>query len=502
MSDMMNTDVETDSVLKSQGIVSSDNADAEHTTEVEVLDHTAIVKGVISENYVPGNKAHMCDPCVIDESENRACAFCIVCVEYLCESCYREHKKYKATRGHKVLKDTIPADPRIFKYIRKIMMCSVHEETEVTHRCEDHNIYVCVLCTAGIHRKCETVVELSESYTHSEKRASDVQMKINELKEKNHRISVTQNSNILDLTTEKKDIIETVSSFTSDLLEMKNKLVNEADMMTEEHLKSLKDDAAKCTSFEDEYNLFREVVETVEQYGTKTETNMLLTVIQEKLELTEQEIEKQQNREEIHLFYIRNKHMSALQNLGTFELKCKKSTNDGGNVCEKITESDVAKDNTQSAKEIPTLAVEQFKITDDESKKDEVFSIKVGNEFYDCSISGCVVLDDGTIVIIDGENRSIKVFDTSYKFIYGEVNPEPPSDICVTEEYKLAVVYKVLKRIRFFEWKENKLLTIREIPTKYDNRQITARCTSKRLALVCITNYTLRGFIQIREFSG
>ena len=117
-----------------------------------------------TDNSKMAKKQMQCVPCSIDGKtgkKSNAFAFCTVCTEYLCKECNQNHGKFKATRSHLVLTgDRLPKDISAFEKMSQYGFCDIHNQKEIEFKCFDHDKFVCSLCVASSHRKCDYLVHI------------------------------------------------------------------------------------------------------------------------------------------------------------------------------------------------------------------------------------------------------------------------------------------------------------------------------------------------------
>lgn len=125
-------------------------------------------------NEETDNKRFLCEPCLFERTELDATSFCVDCSEHLCPNCARDHRKAKLLRNHHLLEgEDISKEIRTFKAIRRMMRCPDHPETMVSYKCEDHERYICIMCLADCHRKCDDVNEISGAKSSGIKNTCD-----------------------------------------------------------------------------------------------------------------------------------------------------------------------------------------------------------------------------------------------------------------------------------------------------------------------------------------
>ena len=102
-----------------------------------------------------------CFPCSIDGKTSDVFAFCTKCIEFLCKECFNDHRKFKTTRSHCVLKGSeIPTDITHFQKLAVSNICKTHSNKEVEFKCVNHDEFMCSMCAVTVHKHCDTLVPL------------------------------------------------------------------------------------------------------------------------------------------------------------------------------------------------------------------------------------------------------------------------------------------------------------------------------------------------------
>ena len=130
-----------------------------------------------------------CIPCSEDNKQSVSVCFCTSCIEYLCESCYENHKRFKLLRNHKILKGTdMPKDISHFVKMSAFGYCKLHPGRDIDYKCVNHSVYICLSCVTVGHRNCNSLEcidtmeynkeDMKEQYSD---RMSKLQCKINDI---------------------------------------------------------------------------------------------------------------------------------------------------------------------------------------------------------------------------------------------------------------------------------------------------------------------------------
>ena len=103
-------------------------------------------------------KDQICDACRRADEEEIATDWCKSCLESLCRTCAKCHKRNAATQNHELIpvsdKDTVPVA------IENRVLC-IHQNAPAKYLCVDHEELCCAECVCTKHRKCYQVDELS-----------------------------------------------------------------------------------------------------------------------------------------------------------------------------------------------------------------------------------------------------------------------------------------------------------------------------------------------------
>ena len=145
-----------------------------------------------------------CDPCFNDGISEQAMSFCEKCVEFHCKQCFEYHRRFGATKHHKVLQGSRMPASQADKPV-KHSLCSQHEGEAKDHYCYNHFILICGVCSVRQHKSCnvKSVQEACTSFniaTEEHKFSSDVEIFLEYLR--NTDKSLQENLNNLDKETE------------------------------------------------------------------------------------------------------------------------------------------------------------------------------------------------------------------------------------------------------------------------------------------------------------
>ena len=145
-----------------------------------------------------------CDPCFNDGISQQAMSYCDKCVEFHCEHCFDSHRRFGATKHHKVLQGSRMPASQADKPV-KHSLCGKHEGEAKDQYCYDHFVLICGVCSVRKHKSCN-VKSVQEACTifniaaEEHKFSSDVEIFLQYVR--NTDKSVQENLNNLDKETQ------------------------------------------------------------------------------------------------------------------------------------------------------------------------------------------------------------------------------------------------------------------------------------------------------------
>nr|XP_022310333.1 E3 ubiquitin/ISG15 ligase TRIM25-like [Crassostrea virginica] len=178
-------------------------------------------------------KDQFCDACRRADEEEVATDWCKSCLESLCLSCVKFHKRSAASQNHELIpvsdKETVPVA------IESRVLCIDHN-APAKYLCVDHEELCCAECVCTKHRKCYKVDEIektAENLIHS----GTLKKLAQEILKHNEILIQTKT----DGETTMKHIDETSDKISQESTDLRDKLVRHINDLVETHL----DDLAK-----------------------------------------------------------------------------------------------------------------------------------------------------------------------------------------------------------------------------------------------------------------
>ena len=429
-------------------------------------------------SYLGENKGNrQCDPCLFDDVKENANSFCVVCVEYLCKACARDHRRSKATRKHKVLIDTeMPDDPKIFEMMKLLVSCPDHPQMEISFKCKTHEKFICTKCLVVSHRKCEDVTEILNQTTNDESSVStdaitllpdklqsvyEMTVSVRSAKEENIKQLHFDTSCIL---TERSDYIK---SLQEKLLKLDEISKSETETIMTKTLSKLEEDVDRCKKIELEEVNQKCLLDAVLNYGNTTEINIICEKVENDVKRFKDDTTNQV-KPMVRLKFERNPSFESIESVGSVSVINGKNEKDDqdkpskkGTVIE-LSSEEVGEETLNVKKHLHCKPLIQSSV----SKRRCMYDIRSTFNKTSCSVSSILLLSDGIVVLTDYSNRSIKVLNSDYSLRTGIGVYGKPIDMCQFSEQNLAVIVDGVKCIKKYRILEGTMYTDGVFPCK------------------------------------
>ena len=103
---------------------------------------------------------HVCDLCLEDEQCVEATAFCIICLQYLCNTCHKSHSRIQTTKQHKLLIGKDMPEKELGAHVKP--KCKQHLDKILEYFCKDHKTPCCSTCQRLNHRNCKRLIKFAD----------------------------------------------------------------------------------------------------------------------------------------------------------------------------------------------------------------------------------------------------------------------------------------------------------------------------------------------------
>ncbi|XP_053400718.1 uncharacterized protein LOC123558607 [Mercenaria mercenaria] len=430
-------------------------ATCENTTVDMAKEEEGFSGGINGKN----DKKRKCDPCLFDDIEENANAFCVICVEYLCKGCARDHRRSKATRNHTVLfDDEIPKDPAVFKMMKSLACCSDHPEMEIAFKCGKHEKFICNKCLVVSHRKCEEVTEASKvnrSLVGSETDSS-LLVTLKKVHDVTVSVRIGKEENIDKLHLDHISVEEERSEFVKSLQKHLVKLCECSKTQTEniltKELNALEEEVDKCKEIENQEVKYTELLDVALNYGSNVELNVISELVKQEAENFKTETKKHKAKAAVHLKFERSQSFTDIATIGNvYVLRGDKrdSCQDENPRKQMLLEnsSDVINEKSSTTGESlhkgPLL---QSAVS--RTRTMHYLHQTTSSAIMKCSITSMVVLSDGRVVVADHNNKSIKLLGLDFSVKKEYILDGKPIDMCETSKNYFALLFDGIKKVR------------------------------------------------------
>ncbi|KAL4230145.1 Transcription intermediary factor 1-alpha [Mactra antiquata] len=198
----------------------------------------------------------LCEICEIDEDQYLAFGYCKNCDNYLCEDCFKYHRKPKPARDHVLLnKDQMPQPAERTSAATREDVCTEtcqrHENEIATFYCANHDEFFCNPCAATTHKKCDFlyIPDASKNFNESEevKKAFNDLEEIEKACDKNTELA-RNNTNESDkqLNTTKKTIKNYLETIQKTLQDKADKVFTKMDEINSENETNMNNVLTDC----------------------------------------------------------------------------------------------------------------------------------------------------------------------------------------------------------------------------------------------------------------
>ncbi|XP_053390421.1 uncharacterized protein LOC128553313 [Mercenaria mercenaria] len=355
----------------------------------------------------------VCTPCEEDYIREEAVKFCVECNQYLCTTCARCHRRIAASKSHKLLDRE---DAKNASVVVMTTKCLYHPDRDIEMFCGTHDMVFCTKCIATEHRACENVNNIDEMPT-SLVQQNDIQLLQFETKDVHDKLVAAnkkKQKNVASLEVQRKGILNNIQDIENTLTEYIRKLKREA-------VESLNKTCSEVNGkLESEINLMANTITEVDKSRSILQTVNRMNARQQfvQIKLTERTVKDAKKLLE-------------------------ESESEGTRIARFTENADLRSILTTVADlgRVETLSENQKQITTRQHniKAKKVLYIRMRNDSQMCYITDLCLLQNGTVVLADYNNKKIKRLDTNFSIKDDCPLTYGPTAICCTAKDEIAV---------------------------------------------------------------
>lgn len=338
-----------------------------------------------------------CDPCKFENAESKAQGFCRMCREYLCEQCEQFHRKFQATRSHKIVHGVLMPKP-----VKKTMTtCEYHGNNVVEFFCKDHADVICRDCKEVTHGFCRNVVSLQffQSTDIDKGQIEKLTLGIRALIDDFRNVLALRRQDKIDIDNQKEKCIEQIrdirSSLNTILDTIEQKLQEQVNDIHREESKTMTEHTDVCEKSITELEQSLENVSTVKKTENNLATFSTFKKAQKKLKDYANVIKDvKREAQTVNIDIEPDEAMvTIMEKLNSFGIV----------KCSAISKTFYLK--------LKDLKNENMRVVET-----TVHSVRMSgdDEGHDCEITGSTFLQDGSLIVCDKHNQTCKHLDRHF----------------------------------------------------------------------------------------
>ena len=390
-----------------------------------------------------------CDLCYEADGLNvKAASFCDDCIQFMCNKCYKIHERLSSTRGHVVKTGSAMPRSQADKPPR-FSFCDKHPKHLKNQFCSVHKQLVCSLCSSLYHKNCSTgsVEDVSKSISSSE--TNDLYDIVSDMKSNVESSLTAVESNIDDLNGQKTIMLKQAQELYDKMVSKAKKWFADEKSEIDTHYQS------QLLVLKQNHTRINNTVSRIE--SSLRQIDILRSKpIDAKLFLRIQDIlsDMKQYQDDfkapicnVQLSFVPSKQiqefLSSSYTMGSVKVDKSK--------CEiTIPEILYPVSSTQQSRTGPANKVvaaagkresarQSVPLTQLKGRKLRSYNVKLSDDREECCITGMAITNDSRRLLVDENNKKVKLFSRDMKLLSSLSLSDPPSDIAVISD-KEAVV--------------------------------------------------------------
>ena len=368
-----------------------------------------------------------CGPCSRDGQHHEAEGYCIDCSEYFCTTCIKHHKNLKITKNH-VLRDR-KAMPK-YKQISdnneddsSMESCDIHTSELLRYYCKDHDEPCCSVCATLKHRQCNELLYIPDiKAKKTNKQSEGMIRRIRVLANQFDKVHEETNKNIDLLDSQKNEFQQAIMKLHQDIVALLHNLekttAKDLNLVHESEKGYLTKRAYACNDAIKSLHISSSNLDIALQNGIESKSFLQLKKTAKLVTHYEELLET-----------LKNKNADTLK----FQFQPGRSTRELLKNLTSLGKLEILNRPTKSA-----VFVKEFNVA---SQSDP---------YQVCDITGCTILEDGRIVLVDMYNVCLKLFGTNHKLVAHTKLSAEPWDITLVHSDQVVITLPREKKLQFF----------------------------------------------------
>ena len=393
-----------------------------------------------------------CDLCYeADDLNVKAASFCDDCIQFMCNKCYKIHERLNAARGHVVKTGTAMPRSQADKPPR-FSFCDEHPKHLKNQFCSVHKQLVCSLCSPLYHKNCSTgsVEDVSKSISSSE--TNDLYDIVSDMKSNLESSLSAMKSNIDDLNGQKTIMHKQAQELYDKMVSKAKKWFGDAQSEIDTHYQSqLSVLKQNHTRINNAVSLIKSSLRQIDILRSKPIDAKLFLRIQDILsDMKQYQDDFKAPICNVQLSFVPSKQiqefLSSSYTLGSVKLDKSK--------CEiTIPEILYPVSSTKQSRAGPANKVvaaagkresarQSVALTQLKGCKLRSHNVNLSDDRRDCWITGMAITNDSRRLLVDENNKKVKLFSRDMKLLSSLSLSDRPRGIAVISD-KEAVVTTV-----------------------------------------------------------
>ncbi|XP_063402415.1 E3 ubiquitin-protein ligase TRIM45-like [Mytilus trossulus] len=240
----------------------------------------------------------LCDACSSESITQNAISWCTICEEAYCDTCERNHRKYKMTRNHKIVPIRDINEDSNISNIFAFVACDEHPDKTIEIYCTDHSRPCCTVCATVHHRKCEHVVTIDKAVA-GVKESTKAKELMKKLREASKNLGEIINTRKQKNTNFEKDIevvlVEIANlreKLNNKLDELENKLREEVNSTRKNNVLRLNEESSELISLKSTFDNWKNLFEACLLQGSEIQCLVKMEEISRKMPNIENDLSR------------------------------------------------------------------------------------------------------------------------------------------------------------------------------------------------------------------
>ncbi|XP_052222316.1 uncharacterized protein LOC127838540 [Dreissena polymorpha] len=365
-------------------------------------------------------KDYVCGACESRHIHESAAYFCASCMKFFCGKCINQHDQLYENHA-KYRKEETKKWPLTKSMEDFLLICDVHKEKKLTTFCQDHSQLCCPDCVLLNHRQCTNVTLICDSIKKTSLDMKQLSNNLQTILDELNKFKSAQEASIQSVEVSNSKTLQEIQDLQKKLNAALDALekttLKELDEIKNTLLVLLKNDVENCSRLKDELKQLSEAVNVLWDKSNKEIEFIASRKCLDKIQESESYLKEHRLKVQSSIIFKANigieKYLSQQASLG------------------RIVDSMQSPTVTMNPDQVLTL------------KKKSQYTVRISSDTNQiCRITGICCLPSGEVIVVDYENKKVKLFDQHYNMSsHCDVSNGPcgPWNVCQITSSEVAV---------------------------------------------------------------